>query len=222
MDHSPRHPTPTLPSWARKRTPLPGGPLPPCLLDERARPDFRDHFGSLCRSAVEADVAVARIRLGALDLDGEEMAGLRRIRVVLAEVNAVRLGGEADASLADPLRAGNVRLLMRLFQESKLELRAAPLAGWSPDFSVFRGPQGPQALLLGTHWFQRPYPHPGPALASLHRGDEACHGARRFEELWASAYDIGPAIQGILEGSLRRTEGPPYPPRSVDTPRPRE
>jgi hypothetical protein len=111
---------------------------------------------------------------------------------------------------------------MRLFQESKLELRAAPLAGWSPDFSVFRGPQGPQALLLGTHWFQRPYPHPGPALASLHRGDEAFHGARRFEELWTSAYDIGPAIQGILEGSLRRAEGPPRPPRSVDTPPSRE
>lgn len=209
MDRSDRHPASPLPTWGRTRTPLPGEDPLPCLLDERDRPDFRDLFGSLCRSAAELDVAVARIRLGALDLGKEELGGLRRIRVVLAEVNAVRLGSEADASLADPGRAGNVRLLMRLFEEGRLELRAAPLAGWSPDFSVFGDAEGPQALLVGTHWFQRPYPHPGPALASLHRGEEAYHGARRFGELWASAYDIGPAIRGILEASLRRTEVQP-------------
>lgn len=209
MDRTHPHPTPNLPAWGSKRTPLPGTAPPPCLLDERDRPDFRDLFGSLCRSAREADVAVARIRLGALDLGKDELGGLRRIRVVLAEVNAVRLGSEADAALSDPGRAGNVRLLVRLFEEARLELRAAPLAGWTPDFSVFSGEGGPEALLVGTHWFQRPYPHPGPALASLHRGEEAHRGARRFAELWASAYDIGSAILGILEASTRRVEGAP-------------
>lgn len=207
MDHPHPHPTPTLPPWGSRRHPIPGEDPPPRLLDERERPDIRDLFGSLCRSALEVDVAVARIRLGALDLGAEELGGLRRIRVVLAEVNAVRLGSEADAALADPGRSRNVHLLVRLFGEGRLELRAAPLAGWSPDFSVFSGARGAEALLVGTHWFQRPYPHPGPALASLHRGEEAGRGARRFAELWASAYDIGPAILGILEASTRRVDG---------------
>ena len=207
MDRPHPHPTPTIPSWGSWRHPLPGEDPPARLLDERDRPDFRDLFGSLCRSALEVDVAVARIRLGALDLGKDELGALRRIRVVLAEVNAVRLGSEADASLADPGRAGNVRLLVRLFEEGRLELRAAPLAGWSPDFSVFSTATGPDAFLMGTHWFQRPYPHPGPALASLHRGEAAARGARRFAELWASAYDIGPAILGILEASTRRAGG---------------
>lgn len=174
------------------------------LLDERSRPDFREIFGRLCSRATGLDVAIARIRLGGLDLRAGELAGVGRIRVVLSEVNAVRLAGEADAALADPDKRQNVDVLRRLFQSARLELRAAPLAGWAPDFSVFSVQGRPEAVLVGPHWFQRPYPHPGPAFASVHRGPASAHVAHRFEELWGSAHDIGPAIRGILEGAARR------------------
>ena len=36
-----------------------------------------------------------------------------------------------------------------------------PLAGWSPDLSVFHRADAPPGALLGHHWFQRPYPFRG-------------------------------------------------------------
>lgn len=199
-------PDPSAPVLGR---PLPGAPVGAMaptgfLLDERGRPDFRDHFGGLCARATGLDVAIARIRLGGLDLQEGELAGVRRVRVVLAEVNAMRLAAEADAALSDPGKRQNVEVLRRLFESSRLELRAAPLAGWAPDFSVFSTTGGAEWVLVGLHWFQRPYPHPGPAFVSVHGGDAAVHAGVRFEELWLSAHDISPAIRGILDGAARR------------------
>lgn len=201
----PTGPSPRIPSSTDG--PRVGGsvdPPPEVLLDERSRPDFREIFGQFCSRATGLDVAIARIRLGGLDLRAGELSGVERIRVVLSEVNAVRLAGEADAALADPDKRQNVDVLRRLFQSARLELRAAPLAGWSPDFSVFRVDGRADAVLVGPHWFQRPYPHPGPAFASVHRGPASEQVAHRFEELWESAHDIGPAIRAILEGAARR------------------
>jgi hypothetical protein len=196
------------PASSQARPPAEGGwcGISPAqdLLDEWSRPDFRDLFGQFCCRATRLDVAVARIRLGGLDLQPSELSGVERIRVVLSEVNAVRLAGEADAALADPGKRQNVEVLRRLFQSARLELRAAPLAGWAPDFSVFTVGREADAALVGPHWFQRPYPHPGPAFASVHRGSGAAAAARRFQGLWESAHDIGPAIQAILESAARR------------------
>jgi hypothetical protein len=177
----------------------------PHLIDERSDPDFRTLFGTLTENAVRIDVAVTRIRLGAVDLSSRETRSVEELRVLVAEVNASIMSTEVATVLVDERRATNIRLLARLIGEKRLSVRSAPLAGWAPDFSVFHGRSGPSALLLGPHWFERPYPHHGPAFASLHGAAGAALAGERFERLWERAHDIGPAIQNILEGPrLRR------------------
>jgi len=167
--------------------------------------------------ATHVDVALTRLRLSALDLRSVELRNLRRLRLLLAEVNSVNLGAEAHAVMADPERGGSLRFLAALLDRGVVLVRAAPLAGWSPDFTVFRGPDGPSAVLLGFHWLERPFPFGGPALASLHGAGGAALAGRRFDETWGRAHDIRPAIHGILRraaGSTPRTQArPAEPPR---------
>jgi len=171
----------------------------PRLLDERSRPDFRDVYGTLLLHSLYLDVALTRIRLSTLDLSPRELERLRRIRLLLAEVNAVSLDAEAHGVLLRSDRQETLRSLTHLLATGVIEVRAAPLAGWAPDFSVFRGPAGPLAVLLGFHWFERPFPHRGPALASLHGPDEAGFALQRFEDLWTRGHDVGAAVLAVLE-----------------------
>jgi len=180
------------------------GTGPATLLDERGRPDFRDVFGACLARAAAVEVAVTRVRLATLDLTRSELAGVRSIHVLLTEVNAITLDAEARVLHAHPGRARHVRLLTRLLEEGRLHVRCAPLAGWSPDFTVFHESGTAFACLLGFHWFQRPYPHRGPALASLHEGPAAALASRRFREVWEQAHDIGPAVWSILARARAR------------------
>lgn len=175
----------------------------PGLFDERSDPDFRAVFGRLLRDATHVDVALNRIRLSTLDLEADEMEGLRRLRVLLAQVNATTLSAEAHGMLLGPRRGRTLRHLTDLLDQGVVQVRAAPLGGWSPDYTVFRGPEGARAVLLGLHWLERPFPHRGPALAGLHGPRGARLAGRRFDESWAQAHDIRPAIQGILQRARR-------------------
>ncbi len=154
-------------------------------------------------TSVDVAVAVRSVRLSSVDLTQLELSGLESLRVLLAELNAIQLDGEAIAIQADPRKAPRVELLQEMLESGRLEVRAAPLGGWSPDFTVFSEAGGPSAVLTGSHWFDRPYPHRGPALASLHRGDAARLAARRHHELWGSAHDVGPAVWSILSKARR-------------------
>jgi hypothetical protein len=184
--------------------PLPGLlPAPAFLFDERGRPDFRDVFGALARGSSEISTAVTRVRLTTVDLQPDEVAQLRHFRVLLCELSALRLEGEAHALLHLRRRAPNLHLLVSLLEEGRLEVRAAPLGGWSPDFTVFSGASGASAVLAGFHAFERPYPHRGPALATLHGPDAARLAARRHEELWAEAHDVGPTLWTLLSRAER-------------------
>jgi hypothetical protein len=174
------------------------------LLDERSRPDFRDVFGALARRSTEVATAVTRVRLSTLDLTRSEMEGVRRLRVLVAEVNALHLDAEARVLHGQPNRAEHLMFLTELLREGRLQVRSAPLAGWSPDFTVFSNSSGPIAVLAGYHWFERPYPHRGPALGSLHSGDAARLAAARYSELWEGAHDIGPAVWSILARARAR------------------
>lgn len=178
---------------------LPGlNPLPGTLLEDGRRPDFRDVFGHLAQRSSSIDTAVTRIRLSTLDLTPAELRAVTRFRVLLAEVNALSMDAEARVLHTLPNRAPNLRLLARLLESGNVQIRSAPLAGWSPDFTVFSDADGPSAVLCGFHWFERPYPHRGPALASLHFGDGASLAHRRFEALWDRAHDIGPTLWDIV------------------------
>jgi len=181
-------------------------PAPAYLLDERSRPDFRDVFGVLARSSTEIEAAVTRVRLTTVDLLPEEVAGLRHFRVLLCEMSALRLEGEAHALLHLRRRTPNLRLLLGLLEEGRLEVRAAPLGGWSPDFTVFSGSSGPAAVLTGFHAFERPYPHRGPALATLHGPEAARLAAHRHGELWSEAHDVGPTLWTLLSRAERARE----------------
>jgi hypothetical protein len=179
--------------------PLPGlEPSPAVLIDERHRPDFRDVFGAHAGRATIIATAVTRVRLSTVDLTADELSKVECFRVLIAEVNALSLESEARGLRGDGRRAPNVETLHDMLEAGRLEIRSAPLGGWSPDFTVFEDGGGPSSVLVGFHWFERPYPHRGPALATLHFGEAARLAARRHAELWKQAHDVGPAIRVIL------------------------
>lgn len=177
---------------------------PGALLDERRRPDFRDIFGTLAAESNDVATAITRVRLSTVDLSSGELERVTSFRVLVAEVNALTLDTEARMLESHPKRAPNLRLIAELLREGRLEIRSSPLAGWSPDFTVFGDAAGARAVLTGPHWFERPYPHRGPAFGALYFGDAAQVARRRHAELWDAAHDIGHAVAGIL--SRARTQ----------------
>ena len=176
----------------------------PFLMDERSPVPFRDLFGRLLSSSTALDTAILRARLSGVDLSARELAGLHRLRILVAEINAKTLEEEAFALFVDPRKRETLSRIKGLLLGGRLELRSAPLAGWSPDFSVFSGPGGPTALLLGLHWMLRPFPHRGPAWLACFGPDEAQRGRERFEELWKGAHEIGPAVLRLLQRATTR------------------
>jgi len=183
---------------------MPDEPTAPALLDERSPTPFRSLFGRLLVENTQLDTAILRVRLSGVDLSAKEARGLERLRILVAHVNAQTLEEEAYALLMDPQRRETLARVEGLLRSGRMELRSAPLAGWSPDFSVFSGPRGPAALLLGLHWIQRPFPHRGPAWLASFGPEEARQGKRRFDELWSGAHEIGPAILKLLERAVSR------------------
>jgi hypothetical protein len=178
---------------------LPGlAPAQALLFDERSQPDFRQVFGMLAGRADEIATAVTRVRLTTVDLTSQELREVTSFRVLVTELSALRLDSEARGIENDPRRAVNVALLSGMLESGRLEVRSAPLGGWSPDFTVFGSAGVPFAVLCGFHWFERPYPHRGPALTAVHFGDAARLAAKRHEEVWHSAHDVGPAVWSIL------------------------
>lgn len=173
------------------------------LIDERSRPDFKDVFRHYVRRSSNVATAVTRVRLSTLDLDEKDFSGVESLRVLVAELNALTLDAEARLINSDRRRAPRVDLMRRMLEEGRLEVRSAPLGGWSPDFTVFGGSDGVDCVLAGFHWFERPYPHRGPALGSVHFGDSAALAARRHAELWEGAHDVGSALWSILSKAQR-------------------
>jgi hypothetical protein len=190
-------------------------PFCPELLDERSSTSFREVFGTLLSQSSSMDTAILRIRLSAVDLSSAELRGLGQLRILVAEVNAQTVEGEAYAMAMDPSKRKNLVRVLRLLQKGVMEIRSAPLGGWSPDFTIFSRGGVPLGLLLGLHWFHRPFPHRGPAWAVRFGPREASKARDRFSTLWESAHDIGPAIKQLMEKTADR--GSPFP---VDTPIP--
>ncbi len=186
------------------------GPAPPVpaippvlLLDERRAPSLRDFLGPVLAGAAAADFAITRVRLAAVDLEPDELAGLVRCRLLLGRVDAQTLAGtERDAAIRRE-HARRLHGLRALLAAGAIEVRAAGTAAWSPDFSVVHGgaraaPE-PRLALLGAHYFARPFPVGGPALTCVLRDAGVARSfADRFEELWRRGYDIAAVIDDAL------------------------
>ena len=187
------------------------------LLDERSRPDFREVYGFHAARAGRLDAAVNRIRLGGMTLGRKELGSLEAIRLLIGEVNALTLASEAQSLAIDPSRRTRLELMLSLLGERRLQVRIAPLASWSPDFSVFSGAartpdqdgagQRSPVLMIGMHWFERPYPHPGPALGIVLVGGLALRARERFEELWGGAHGLAEPITSVLQEALWKADG---------------
>ena len=185
----------------------------PVLLDERSFPDFRTVFGELLSQSTSVEIAILRIRLAAVDLSGRELEAVRRFRVLVAEANAQTVEEESYALTMDPLKRENLNRVLGMLRTGILEIRSAPLGGWSPDFTVFSAGGNPHTLLLGDHWFHRPFPHRGPAWGASFGAEEAQKARTRFAEVWSGAHDIGPALRRLMERTSGRARPPGRSPR---------
>jgi hypothetical protein len=181
------------------------------FLDERSPKPFRTVFGEMLSGCTTLETAILRIRLGAVDLSAQEVSGVKRLRILVAEVSARTVEEEAYALQVDPDKEENLSRIMALLQGGRMEIRSAPLGGWSPDFSVFSGEHGPEAVIMGLHWFKRPFPHRGPAWAACFGPEEARRARQRFREIWEGAHDIGPAILKLLARGSQEVVGSPGP-----------
>lgn len=182
------------------------------LLDERSRPPMRAVFGALLAVSREADIAVARVRIGALDLDADELRSLRRCRILIGRLDAhalsVRPGsGGRSAARFEPL--------LRFLESPVVRIRSAATSLWTPDFSIYRGMTGaggiPALCLVGAHYFHEP-PASGPSFTWAADDPAAVERAsRRFEEVWAQGHDVRDAVVQAIRhyaASERRTLAP--------------
>lgn len=163
------------------------------LLDERSTPALRTVLGSLMAGAHTVDFAIARIRLANLDLNQQEMSGPHRCRVLLGQLDASTLI-DADAASRSALDG-----LIRWAGGGRLAVRSAGIGAWTPDFSVYRGPDGTECM-VGAHYFGSPQLTVGPSFTVVTADPATAQMlGRRFTELWQRSHDVLPAILGVLE-----------------------
>jgi hypothetical protein len=166
------------------------------VLDETGEPSLREVLGTLLRAATHADLAVAHVRLLAIDLTAGEAANMGRCRFLLGRLEAAALSGMGLG--AEPAR---LRTLHRLLQSGRVEIRSAGMGAWAPDFSIFRGITGAGRLpftdvcLVGAHYFAQPPASGGPSFTCVLAEPHAVAlAARRFAELWQRGHDVQPAV----------------------------
>jgi len=173
------------------------------LLDDVRSPTLRETLSVLLTQAGQADFAIAELRLAGLDLSVLGQKPDQHFRVLVRHFNSEFA---YDATNAAPGSAIHSRIarLRELASSGRVEVRAARLDVWTPDFSILRRVDAnTDVLLLGAHYFDRPFPLTGAALTSATTNVPAIRrAARRFEELWQRADDIVPVIVEILDHAL--------------------
>lgn len=168
--------------------------LPP-LIDTRRAPVLREVIGSLMSRAAQSDFAVHYVRIAALDLTAPELARVH-CRLLLGRLNADQL---ADLH-GDEATRRQLALLAQFLDSGRLEVRAAGLGRWAPDFSVHRGLDGADSeplALIGTHQLGRTPAH-AMVFATAVTGEAAQRLQRRFEVLWRQGHDVREVIRTEL------------------------
>lgn len=173
------------------------------LLDDRADPPLRHILGALLARATSADFAVSRMRLDGLDLAGGELGRIRRCRVLLGRLDAQTLEDMMGGHDRGPAQPHHLHALHDFLASGRVEVRAAGIFTWNPDFSILEGLQDAPAnsvALVGAHYFLRPYQIDGAAFTMMISDPEPVSRLReRFEELWNLGYDVGEVVRAALE-----------------------
>ena len=171
------------------------------LLDEQSEPSVRQLLGRLMAGAERADFAIARVRLAGLDLSPHELGGMRACRVLLGRFDAGTLADvQSPAGAAE--RGAAPRGLCAFLGSGRVQVRAAGVAAWTPDFSILHGSAGAVAL-IGGHYFARPEPAGGAVLTCATADAEAVRRAgERFEELWSLGYDVLDVVRDAVAAGL--------------------
>lgn len=171
------------------------------LIDEHHTPPLRYTLGRLLTCAATADIAIAHLRLAGLDLTSSETGSLRRCRVMIGHLDAAALSTAGGNTAPERLQR-----LADFAASGRLEMRTAPHHTWNPDFSVFAGlPADSAVVLLGAHYFGRPYPRFGTAFTCVLTSAAALHLCRaRFNQLWAAGYDVLPVVTETLQRLVAR------------------
>jgi len=176
------------------------------LLDDAGQPPLRSILGDALSRCTDAAFAIRRVRLAGIDLTAAELGPLQSCRVLVGRLDADALH---DLPSAHDTRAPALERLLRFAGSGRLAVRSAPQRGWSPDFSVLRGPTAnetspqPDLCFVGAHYFYEPDPPDGPAFTAMFDNADAVELAqRRFDDLWDGAYDVLPAVSHALERLL--------------------
>jgi len=178
-------------------------PTDALLADERSPLRFRALFGRELRASTSLATAVTGIRLDTIDLTAAELRNPPLTRLLVSEVRAARLDAEARALAWRPDAVERLARLDSWVAADRVRIRAAPLGGWSPDFSIFHDRDGPRSVLMGFHAFGHPQLMEGPTFAMYFGREEAARAAQRFDEIWARAHDVTPALQTVLRRARR-------------------
>lgn len=170
------------------------------LIDDTSRPTLRERIGGVLSTCTCADIAVAHIRLAALDLAEHEIRNVRRCRILIGRLDARAL---TDFGHADPGMDERLRTLLSFLESSRVEVRSAGLGAWSPDFSIYRGlPDGGSACLVGAHYFREPPSLTGPSFTAFMLDARAVAVAHaRFETLWRRSHDV---LEPVVSAVHRR------------------
>lgn len=173
------------------------------LLDERSSPSLRDVLGVGLARAAEADFAIGRIRLFGIDLTAAELGAVRRCRVLIGRLDVETLTARPP-EVTD--RSVHLRVLRDFLESGRLEVRAAGLQEWAPDFSILRGIEGLRSggfALFGAHYFSRPYPIDGAVFTCFLTDPRAIAALEaRFEEAWRRSYNVDAVIRESIDRFL--------------------
>jgi len=165
------------------------------VLDEAAGPPLRLVIGSLLSRSVRAYVALEHVRLAAVDLTAPELQSVR-CRMLVGRLDVEALSELGAANQAAP----RLHAIGDFLQSGRLELRAAGLLRWRPDFAVFDMPPPHGAVaLVGALYFSDAAVMGGPALTCVIRGAAAVERLlRRFDDLWSRAREVGDVLRAEL------------------------